>query len=366
MQLTVTRQALLHSVQRCQSIVERRHTVPILSNLLLEAQDSRLRISATDLEVGLRTSAIARIGKSGTTTVSARKLFEVLRELAEDADVQLHTEGAFLHVNSGRSKFRLAILQSDDFPAVQEEEEATTLNIDGRDLARMIANTSFAMSHDETRKYLTGTLFDLNDTGRLRLVATDGHRLAMTEAILQQHPQARSCIVPRKAVAEMRKLAEEVEGQVTLYLGERQIRLVADAHSLSSKLVDARFPSYEDVIPSDNPSHATLEAGGFDQVLRRIMIVANEFTHDVRLQFKADALLVSAHNTEQEEAEESIEADYDGPEILIGFNARYLRDVLSVVQGPKVTVQLKDGLSPVLVLDEGDASSRYVIMPMRI
>lgn len=366
MHLTISRQALLQSVQRCQSVVERRHTIPILSNLLLETHEGGLRVTATDLDVGLRTQAPAVIDEPGATTVSARKLFEVLRELNEDAEVNLHTEAAFLYLSSGRSKFRLAALPADDYPAVQEEEEVVSLHIDGVDLARMITSTSFAMSHDETRKYLTGTLFDLLDSGKLRLVATDGHRLAMTEAGLQQQIQARSCIVPRKAVAEIRKLAEETQGQVSLHLGERQIRLCAGDHHLSSKLIDARFPAYEDVIPLDNPACAVLDAAMFDQVLRRIMIVANEFTHDVRLQFTADALLVCAHNTEQEEAEEIIEAEYSGPEILIGFNARYLRDVLGVVQGPRITVQIKDGLSPVLVLDEGDEASRYVIMPMRI
>jgi len=366
MHVTMTRQALLQSVQRCQNIVERRHTVPILSNVLLEAREGKLHVTATDLEVGLRTQAAATVEAPGATTVAARKLFEVLRELGEDADVELHTEGAFLHLRSGRAKFRLAAMDAEKFPSVEAEPDAAELRIDGADLARMIACTGFAMSHDETRKYLTGTLFDLHDSGRLRLVATDGHRLAMTEAHLQQSAPSRGCIVPRKAVAEMRRLAEEMPEQVVLSLGARQIRLQAGPHHLTSKLIDARFPAYEDVIPLDNPARALLDAAEFDRALRRVMIVANEFTHDVRLQFKADGLLISAHNTEQEEAEEFLEIEYAGPDVTIGFNGRYLRDVLGVVQGPKVDFQIKDGLSPVLVLDEGDASSRYVIMPMRI
>lgn len=365
MHLTLPRQAILQAVQRCQSIVEKRHTVPILSNILLEADDNQLRMTATDLEVGIRTSTQASVQQQGSITVSARKLFEILKELGSEVDVELELEANFIHLRSGRSKFRLATLSADDFPVIKEEEDASCVSIDGGDLAQMIASTSFAMSHDETRKYLTGTLFELDDTGHIRLVATDGHRMAMHEALLQKASKCQS-IVPRKAVMEIKRLAEESQGQIELYMGERQVRIVAGPHCLSSKLIDARFPSYEDVIPRGNPEAAVMDKSAFDQVLRRSMIVANEFTHDVRLLFKSGELVVTTHNTEQEEAEESIEIDYSGPELAIGFNGRYLRDVLGVISGEAVRVELKDNLSPVLLLEDGNDASRYVVMPMRI
>ncbi len=365
MHLTLPRQAILQAVQRCQSIVEKRHTVPILSNILMDASDNHLRITATDLEVGIRTSTQASVQEQGAVTVSARKFFEILKELSDEVDVDLQLEAGFMQLKSGRSKFRLATLPADDFPEIKEEEDANLVSIDGGDLAKMITSTSFAMSHDETRKYLTGTLFELDDTGHIRLVATDGHRMAMCEALLQKTSKCQS-IVPRKAVMEIRRLAEESQGKIELYIGERQVRVVAGPHFLSSKLIDARFPSYEDVIPRDNPEAAVVDRAEFDQVLRRSMIVANEFTHDVRLQFKASELVITTHNTEQEEAEESIGIDYSGPEIAIGFNGRYLRDVLGVINGEAVRVELKDNLSPVLLLEEGNDASRYVVMPMRI
>ncbi len=366
MRLTLSRQDLLQAVQRCQSIVEKRHTVPILSNILIEADGEDLSVTATDLEVGIRACTRAEVKEQGVITVSARKMFEILKELNDSADVHLSLEAGFIHLMSGRSKFRLATLPAENFPAIREEEEASLVSIDGNDLARMIASTSFAMSHDETRKYLTGTLFELDEAGHIRLVATDGHRMAMHEATL--HKKAGKCqsIVPRKAVMEIRRLAEECQGKLDLYIGERQVRVVAGSNSLSSKLIDARFPSYAEVIPQDNPEVAVIPRVEMDRVLRRSMIVANEFTHDVRLQFRTGEVVITTHNTEQEEAEESIEVDYSGPDLEIGFNGRYLRDVLGVVSGEHVRMEMKDSLSPVLLFEDGNQTARYVVMPMRI
>jgi len=366
MHITLSRMDMLQAVQRCQNIVERRHTVPILSNILLNADDHELMMTATDLDVGIRTHGPATVHQPGRTTVAARKLFDVLKELDTDADIDMEIDDVFLKIKSGRSRFRLATMPADDFPDIQEAEKSVSIHMDGADIAGMIAATSFAMSTDETRKYLTGTLFEVDEQGRLNLAATDGHRLALTRALLEQKVDASQSIVPRKAVMEIRKLCEEISGQITLDMSDRQIRLTAGNHTLTSKLIDARFPSYEDVIPASNPQVAIADRTGFDQILRRIMIVANEFTHDVRLQIKPGELLVSSHNTEQEQAEESIDLEYDGPEIEIGFNARYIRDVLGVMHGGKVRIGLKDGLSPVLLKEEEDSAANFVIMPMRI
>ena len=366
MHITLTRMDMLQAVQRCQNIVERRHTVPILSNILLKAEDSKLMMTATDLEVGIRTQSPATIHQTGQTTVSSRKLFEVLKELDGNTDIDMELDDAFLKIKSGRSRFRLATMPADDFPDIQDDEKSSSIHIDGGDLAGMIAATSFAMSNDETRKYLTGTLFEVGAQGHLNLAATDGHRLALVSSSLEQQVDESQSIVPRKAVMEIRKLCEELPGQVTLNISDRQIRLMAGSHTLTSKLIDARFPSYADVIPENNPQIAIADCRGLDQILRRIMIVANEFTHDVRLQIKPGELLVSSHNTDQEQADEAIDLEYDGPEIEIGFNARYIRDVLGVIHGDKVRIELKDGLSPVLLKEEEDSAASFVIMPMRI
>jgi len=366
MHITLSRSDMFQAVQRCQNIVERKHTIPILSNILLNADDGKLIMTSTDLEVGIRTQGSAVIHRTGRTTVAARKLFEVLKEMDADADIDMELNDAFLNIKSDRSRFRLATIPADDFPDVQEDEERSSIHIDGADLAGMIATTSFAMSNDETRKYLTGTLFEIDEQGRLNLVATDGHRLAMTRVLLEQKVKASQNIVPRKAVVEIRKLCEDVPGQVTLSMSDRQIHLTAGPNSLTSKLIDARFPSYEDVIPANHSQVALADRNGLDLILRRIMIVANEFTHDVRLQIKPGELVVSSHNTDQEQAEETLELEYDGPETEIGFNARYIRDVLGVMHGSTVRISFKDELSPALLKEEEDSAATFVIMPMRI
>jgi len=366
MHITVSKPSIVQAVQRCQSVVEKRNTVPILSNVLLHAANGMLTITATDLEVGMRTRIPATIHADGATTVSARKLFDIVKELDADSDVELQIDKGFLNIQSGRAKFRLSVLAPEDFPDLKTEDDGITIHIPGHELADMIAATSFAMSQDETRQYLTGTLFEVDGDHILRLVATDGHRLAMSETRLEQTPGTSQCIVPRKAVMEIRRIAEESEEPIALTLGERQIRLESGVHHLNSKLIDARFPVYQDVIPKDNPHTVVCSRSRLDQLLRRSMIVANEFTHDVRITFSKDGIHASAHNTEQEQAEEFVEAEHSGPDVTIGFNARYLRDALGSMKDDQVRLDIKDELSPVLMREAGADKACHVIMPMRI
>jgi len=366
MNITISRTALLQAVQFCQSIVERRHTIPILANVLLQAKDDILSITATDLEVGLRSQSTALVEQSGSITVSARKLFDIIKELDVDQDVTLQTGNGFIAIRSGRSRFRVASLPSDEYPAMVEEENETPIVLSAAILRDMISATSFAMSDDETRKYLTGTLFEIDDQHMLRLVTTDGHRLALSEMQLPQTSAQKTCIVPKKAVAELNKLCDCGDEHIELFLGERQMRVKVGSTVLVSKLIDARFPVYQDVIPVNNPSHVVVERTAFDQVLRRSMILANEFTHDIRLIFSDNGIDISAHNTEQEEAEEHIDAEYSGQEIAVGFNGRYLRDTLSAIRSTSVCIDLNDELSPILISGQDNQQSRYVIMPMRI
>jgi len=366
MKITLSRSALLQTVQHCQSIVSKRHTIPILANVLLEAKNETLFITATDLEVGLRSQSPAVIEEPGSITVSARKLFDIIKELNPEQDVTLETGDAFVMIRSGRSRFRVASLKADEFPNILEETNEISISLSADILRDMISATSFAMSTDETRKYLTGTLFEIDDQQMLRLVTTDGHRLALSEVSLEQDSDTKSCIVPKKAVIELSKLCDVCEESIELFFGENQIRVKAGSNVLVSKLIDARFPVYQDVIPVDNPCNVMVERTPFDQVLRRSMIVANEFTHDIRLVFSADGIDISAHNTEQEEAEEHIVSEYNGQEIAVGFNGKYLRDSLSAIRSSTVRIDLKDELSPILISGVDQQQSRYVIMPMRI
>jgi len=366
MKITLPRTPLLQLVQRCQSVVEKKHTIPILANVLIEANQDSIALTATDLEVGIRSYINGTIEESGSITISAKKLFEIIRELDAEIAVSLTTGHGFLSIVSGLSRFKVMTQPADEYPSMAEQKDAVTVSLAGDSLADMIAATSFAMSTDETRKYLTGTLFELDDRQNLRLVTTDGHRLALSEVHLQQTTNTVSCIVPRKAVVEIRKLCEENQGQIELFISERQIRLIAGADVLTSKLIDARFPVYQDVIPVNNPDIARIERASFDQMLRRNMIVANEFTHDLRLNFSDHGLDISAHNSEQEESEEHLTAEYAGHEVAIGFNGRYLRDALGAIRSPAVRMELKDELSPILIYGEDNEQSRYVIMPLRI
>jgi len=366
MHITVPRTNFLQHVQRCQNIVEKRSTNAILSNLLLRAVGQSLKIEATDLQIGVSSTLSANIHSDGETTVSAKKLFDIIKELDPESDVEIKTEASFMLIHSGRSKFRLSTLPANDHPGVPEQDTDFSIAIDGRDLSAMIGATSFSMSTDETRKYLTGTLFEISSDNGLRLVATDGHRLALVGVKLGQAVENCHAIVPRKAVAEIKKICDESEGQVTLSLGRRQVCLDSGEQSLTSKVIDAQFPVYQDVIPANNSLETIVDRAGLDQTLRRSMIVSNEFTHDVRLQFANNGIHISAHNTEQEQAEEFVEAEYSGREVSIGFNGRYLRDVLGAVQSDRVVIRFKDELSPVLMLEEGNEAAQYVVMPMRI
>jgi len=367
MKVSLPRSELFTALQRCQSVVERRHTIPILSNVLIKAGNNELQLTATDMEVSLQTLLKANVTNDGATTVSARKLFDIVKELPDEAQVELILDKEYLNIKSSKAKLRLATQPVDEFPTLEQDAKVKMLRLDGCDLAGMIASTSFAMSNDETRKYLTGSLFEVQEKGNLCLVATDGHRLAMAEATLSQSPpESVQVIVPRKAVNELRRLCEEFEGQTELYLGEQLVKLSSGEHTLTSKLIDARFPSYQDVIPVNNPYEVVLDRQAIDHVLRRAMVVANEFSHDVRLQLSKGEITVLAHNTDHEEAEETLDAEYSGPELSIGFNARYLREAFGVMQGDELHMQLKDNLSPVRMFEVSRPDVQFVVMPMRI
>ena len=366
MHISISRASLLQQVQRCQSIVEKRSTKPILCNLCLKAEAGKLEIMGTDLQMGISAVIETDVINSGETTVSAQKLFEIIKELDAEQDIELKLEASFLIIKSGRSRFRLSVMDAKDYPGIPADDTDMNFELDSKILANMIASTAFAMSNDETRKYLTGTLFEVHPTHGFRMITTDSHRLALVEQALDGSHDAVKCIVPRKTVLELRKIAEEFDGLIRLSLDSRQIRLSCGGYTLSSKVIDATFPAYEEVIPSDNPRDVEVPCKALDQCLRRSMIVANEVTHDVRLTFNNTGLQVAAHNTDQEQAEEFVEAEIQGVETMIGFNGRYLRDVLGVMDTDKVHINFRDELSPVLLTPTGDAKAKYVVMPMRI
>jgi DNA polymerase-3 subunit beta len=275
-------------------------------------------------------------------------------------------DGNFLEILSSGVKFKLATKPADEFPSEPSDETDLSINIPGVELARMINSTSFAMSNDETRKYLTGSLFEVTQEHGIRVVTTDGHRMALSEFQLENQTEGTVCIVPKKAVMEIKRLAENTEENISLSLGTQQVRIEINQQRFTSKVIDAKYPVYEDVIPKNNQYTALVDKNKLDQALRRSMVVSNDFTHDVKLLFTQDNLAIAAHNTEQEQAEEGLSIDYSGMDVEVGFNAKYMRDVLSAIQSSTVRIQLKDSLSPALLLEADHERSRHVLMPMRI
>ncbi|MDX8388226.1 MAG: DNA polymerase III subunit beta [Ghiorsea sp.] len=366
MHIKISRTELFQQIQRCQNIVEKRNTNPILANIHFETLGQGLKLTATDLQATYSSTQEAEVLDAGVFTVEAKKIFEIVRELNPEHPVELKIQGGFLDILSGGVKFKLATKPADEFPSEPTNETDLSIEIQGSELARMISSTGFAMSNDETRKYLTGSLFEVTQAHGIRVVTTDGHRMALSEFQLDDQKEETVCIVPKKAVMEIKRLAEESEGNIKLYLGKQQVRVEINQQRFTSKVIDAKYPVYEDVIPKNNPYTAIVEKNTLDQALRRSMVVSNDFTHDVKLTFKPNQLSIAANNTEQEQAEEDLSIVYDGLDIEVGFNAKYMRDVLSAIQSQRVRIQLKDSLSPALLLEEDHERSRHVLMPMRI
>ncbi|OIP99690.1 MAG: DNA polymerase III subunit beta [Zetaproteobacteria bacterium CG2_30_46_52] len=366
MHLKISRAHLFHQIQRCQNIVEKRNTNPILVNILFETVSNGLKLTATDLQATYSSTQEAEILEPGKLTVDAKKIFEIVRELNPEQMIELKTKPNFLEIFSGGVKFEIAAKSADEFPSEPTDETDLSISLPGSELIRMIGSTSFAMSNDETRKYLTGSLFEVSPEHGIRIVTTDGHRMALSEFNIANLQQSASCILPKKAVMELKRLAEEAEENIQLSLGQHQVRIELNQQRFTSKVIDAKYPVYQDVIPQSNPHTALVDKNLLDQALRRSMVVSNDFTHDVKLIFTDNNLSIAAHNTEQEQAEEDMVIAYEGTTIEVGFNAKYMRDVLAAVSSQNVRIVLKDSLSPALLLEEGHELSKHVLMPMRI
>ncbi len=367
MLIETDRDAMLAPLLQAGGIVERRQTLPILANILLEAHPESLHITATDLEVELKTQANARCEGEFRCTIPARKLLDICKALPEGAKVRLEIEGERAVLRSGRSRFSLSLLPAQDFPTIEPVASSQVLELDQPILKRLIERTQFAMAQQDVRYYLNGMLFELAD-GMLRAVATDGHRLSLSEVPfeLDEPSDGFQIIVPRKAVMELGRLLGEEQDRVKLELSGSHIRLHSDDLIFTSKLIDGKYPEYRRVIPIPSENEFTVEREVFRQALSRTAILSNEKYRGVRVTLSPGLMELQAHNPEQEEAEEKLEVEYQGAELMIGFNVGYLLDVLNVVEEDIVVVDLKDSNSSALICGQGNAQSRYVVMPMRL
>jgi len=371
MKATIERATLLKGLSHVQSVVERRNTIPILSNVLLEAtDDGRLRMMATDLDLQINESVPAGVDQAGTTTVSAHTLFDIARKLPDGAQVQLHAAEGRMTIVAGRARFSLGTLPRDDFPQIAEGELPTQFELPAETLKQVIDKTRFAISTEETRYYLNGIYLHASDDGGkpvLKAAATDGHRLArVTVAQPEGAAQMPGVIVPRKCVAELRKLLDEVDAQVGVSLSATKIRFDLGTAVLTSKLIDGTFPDYNRVIPTGNDKILKIDPRSFQEGVDRVATIATEKTRAVKMALDRDRITLSVTSPENGTAAEEVPGDYTSNGFEIGFNSRYLLDILGQIEGDQVEVHLADAAAPTLIRENDASPALYVLMPMRV
>ncbi len=367
MKVTIERATLLKSLGHGQSVVERRNTIPILSNVLIEATgDGKLRLMATDLDLQIVEVVDAAVDQPGATTVSAHTLFDIARKLPEGSQVQLSAAEGKMQVVAGRARFNLQTLPKDDFPMIAEGELPTRFELPAETLKQLIDKTRFAISTEETRYYLNGIFFHVQDDV-LKAAATDGHRLArVTIARPEGADGMPDIIVPRKCVAELRKLLDEAEEAVSISLSPTKIRFGLGSAILTSKLIDGTFPDYNRVIPTANDKLLKLDPKSFMQGVDRVATIASEKTRAVKMALDRDKVTLSVTSPENGTAAEDVPGEYASPGFEIGFNARYLMDILGQIDGDMVEVHLADASAPTLIRENDKSPALYVLMPMRV
>jgi DNA polymerase-3 subunit beta len=366
MKATIERATLLKGLSHVQSVVERRNTIPILSNVLIEASEGAIRLMATDLDLQINESVAADVEQPGATTVSAHTLFDIARKLPEGSQVQLTAAEGKMAIVAGRARFNLGTLPRDDFPVIAEGELPVSFELPAETLKQIIDKTRFAISTEETRYYLNGIFLHVADD-TLKAAATDGHRLAR---VTMPRPEGAEnmpdVIVPRKCIAELRKLLDEIDGSVGVSLSNSKIRFDLGQALLTSKLIDGTFPDYSRVIPTGNDKILKIDPRSFEEGVDRVSTIATEKTRAVKMALDRDKITLSVTSPENGTAAEEVPGDYAAAGFEIGFNSRYLLDILGQVQGDSVEVHLADASAPTLIRENDKSPALYVLMPMRV
>jgi len=365
MKISATREQILGPLQSVIGVVERRQTMPILSNVLLAARNDRLSITGTDLEVELVATGDAKVAQAGDITLPGRKLLDIFRALPDGTQVTLSSEADRVTIRGGRSKFTLSSLAAAEFPVVDEINARQVLTVSQSEFRRLIDKTHFSMAQQDVRYYLNGMLLEAEGS-HLRAVATDGHRLALCEMELEEKvKEKQQVILPRKGVLELQRTLA-TEGTIDFTIGTNHIRAQIGDIRFTSKLIDGRFPEYGRVIPSNPNRIVDADRELLRQALQRTAILSNEKYRGIRLTAKPNLLVLQAHNPEQEQAEDEIEVSYDSEEVEIGFNVNYLLDALAAVDSDRVRIGLTDSNSSCLISATDNTTARYVVMPMRL
>jgi DNA polymerase-3 subunit beta len=370
MRVTLERSAFLKALNHVQSVVERRNTIPILSNVLIQASQGMVKLTATDLDVEIVESLAADVAQDGATTAPAHMNYDIVRKLPDGAQLELETGAGSdrLSIFAGRSRFQLQALPPEDFPDLAAGELTNTFNIAAGELRALIEKTRFAISTEETRYYLNGIyLHEVAQNTVLRAVATDGHRLAQAEIPRPSGAKGMpGVIVPRKTVLELVKLIEGDDREIEISLSAAKIRFNMNGLVLTSKLIDGTFPDYERVIPRNNDKLLEVDTKLFSEAVDRVSTISLEKGRAVKLNISGGKLVFTVNNPDSGSAEEEIAAGYDADPIEIGFNSRYLLDIAAQIKGSTASLQLADAGSPTIIRDPGDAQALYVLMPMRV
>ncbi len=370
MKATIERATLLKSLSHVQSVVERRNTIPILSNVLIDARaDGTVRLTATDLDLQIVEALGGEVETPGALTAPAHMLFDIARKLPDGSQVSLEAADGRLQVRAGRSNFKMPTLPREDFPTIAEGELPIKFALPADVLRTIIDKTRLAISTEETRYYLNGIFFHVVDDkgGQLKAAATDGHRLARVTVDRPAGAEGMpDIIVPRKCVAELRKLLDGMDGDVTIHLSDAKMRFELGAAVLTSKLIDGTFPDYTRVIPTANDKILRIDPRSLAQGVDRVSTIATEKTRAVKLGMGSDKVTLSVTSPEHGTATEEVPGDYGAADMEIGFNARYLLDILGELDGDACEIHLADAAAPTLLRTDGEASALYVLMPMRV
>jgi DNA polymerase-3 subunit beta len=372
MRVILERANLLKSLNHVHRVVERRNTIPILSNVMLTSDGQSLELKATDLDLEITEATPAQAEQAGGTTVPAHLLYDIVRKLPDGAEVMLRTDedGNAMSVVAGRSSFRLQCLPQSDFPQLTAGSFTHTFRMDAAALKKLIDKTQFAISTEETRYYLNGIYFHTVETGgklKLRSVATDGHRLARAEMDAPSGAEGMpGIIIPRKTVSELQKLVDTPDVVVTVELSDTKIRFTIGAVVLTSKLIDGTFPDYQRVIPTGNDKRLVIDRDSFARAVDRVSTVSSERGRAVKLSIADGQLTLTVNNPDSGSATDELPADYDADPMEIGFNAKYLLDVAAQLSGENARFMLADAGSPTLIHDTMDEDTLYVLMPMRV
>ena len=372
MKFVIERAALLKSLAHVQNVVERRNTIPILANVLIDAKDGAVRLNATDMDLAIVERVAAEIEQPGATTAPAHTLYDIVRKLPDGAQVEIAADGdgGQLKLRAGRSAFSLACLPVDDFPVTDGGDYPTEFSLAAEELRNLIDRTRFAVSTEETRYYLNGIYMHSTDGDGakvMRAVATDGHRLARVEMPVPAGAEDMpAVIVPRKAVGELRKLVDETTDPIAVSLSDSRARFAFDDVVLTTKLIDGTFPDYERVIPTGNDRVLEVDRKSLSDAVDRVSTISTEKSRAVKLTLGGGSLVLSASSPDSGSATEEIEVAYDSDDMDIGFNSGYLLDIARQIEGDGVRFLMADGSSPTLIEDPSDATALFVLMPMRV